>query len=97
VRVRIIVVGPCGAEVSSWSLERDGEPDLAVVDELARLRLAAGRMGYGLRLAGACPGLTELLELAGLTDLGSIEVIGQAEEGEDARVEEGVELDDPPA
>jgi hypothetical protein len=39
------------------------------VDELARLQLAAGRLGCSIRLRGACVELRELLDLVGLSDL----------------------------
>jgi hypothetical protein len=65
--------------------------DLAIVDTLARLRLAGRRLGFDLRLYPS-PELRELIDLAGLG-----EVLGQAEEGEEPlRVEEERELDDPP-
>ena len=89
------------AEVASWPLEQSGYPDLAVVDELARLLLAARRMGYSLRLRDACTGLLELLELVGLSDLvteaGLGQMDGQAEGREQLGVEEVVVPDDPVA
>lgn len=42
--------------------------DLAAVDALARLRLAAGRLGHRLRYRGAGPELTLLLDLVGLAE-----------------------------
>jgi hypothetical protein len=65
--------------------------DLAIVDTLARLRLAGRRLGFDLRLYPS-PQLRELIDLAGLAD-----VLGQAEKGEEPlRVEEERELRDPP-
>ena len=43
--------------------------DLAVVDCLARLQLAARRAGCAVRLCDADPELLELLDLAGLTEV----------------------------
>jgi ABC-type transporter Mla MlaB component len=43
--------------------------DVAAVDVVARLALAAGRLDRGLRLRGAPPALRELLALAGLADV----------------------------
>ncbi|WP_435058899.1 STAS domain-containing protein [Streptomyces sp. bgisy060] len=40
--------------------------DLAAVDALARLRLAAGRRGHRIRFHGARPELLNLLRLTGL-------------------------------
>ncbi|MFD3728343.1 STAS domain-containing protein [Streptomyces sp. NPDC058671] len=42
--------------------------DLAAVDVLARLRLAAGRRGHRIRFHGAGPDLRALLLLTGLDD-----------------------------
>jgi hypothetical protein len=53
-------------EVATWPLAPDTPPDLAVVNELARLQLAARRLGCSIRLRNACPELWDLLELAGL-------------------------------
>jgi hypothetical protein len=62
----VLLRGP--AELATWPLERDHRPDLAVVDDLARLQLAARRLGYSILLRDACPRLAELLELVGLSD-----------------------------
>jgi ABC-type transporter Mla MlaB component len=43
-----------------------GRADLAAVDALARLRLAAGRRGHRIRFHGAGPDLRALLLLTGL-------------------------------
>lgn len=43
--------------------------DLAAVDLLVRLHLAATRRGYTVRFHGGGAGLVELLELMGLTDV----------------------------
>lgn len=75
--------------------------DLAVVDALARLHLAAGRAGCSLRLRAICPQLSELVDLAGLTDLlgdcqrSALEARRQAEAGEQLDIEEGEEIVDP--
>ena len=55
-------------EVASWPLWPD-RPDLGLVDELARLQLLVRRLGYSICVRDPCPRLTELLELAGLTDV----------------------------
>ncbi len=44
-------------------------PDLAAVDELCRLAVAARRLGCRVRLTDVDPALAELLELAGVGDL----------------------------
>ncbi|MGH3963468.1 MAG: hypothetical protein ACRDRY_09465 [Pseudonocardiaceae bacterium] len=95
----VLVLGD--SEVASWPLPRWDRPDLAVVDELARLQLAARRLGCSIRLRDACIELLELLELLGLGDVvgGTAglrrEVGGQAEGGEQLGVEEVVMPDDP--
>jgi STAS domain len=57
------------AEVASWAIPAGQNLDLAAVDRLARLQLAARRAGYSLRLRGAPSRLRELLDLAGLSDI----------------------------
>jgi hypothetical protein len=89
-------------EVTSSPLVLSGPPDLGVVDALARLQLAARRLGCSVRVYGACDELQALLDLAGLRqllggdDLG-IEMGRQTEEAEQTRVEEVVEPGDPVA
>ena len=76
-------------------------PDAAAVDVLARLQLAARRLGLQLRLRGASTELQELVAFVGLRDvLGleklRVEVQRQAEQREQRLgVEEERELDDP--
>lgn len=77
-----------------------GRADLDTVDGLARLALAARRLGFQLRLEHASPELVELVLLAGLRDAvgcpeeSVVEAGGQAEQREVAR---GVEEEDDPA
>jgi hypothetical protein len=77
------------------------EPDVMVIEALARLQLTARRAGGSIGVRRASGRLRDLLDLVGLCDvialgdespLGSY---GQVEEGEQARVEEGVERADP--
>jgi hypothetical protein len=68
--VYAVVVLICDqVEVTSWPLAGWGRPDVAVVDRLARLHLAAGRVGCAVRLRDPCPELVELLDLLGLGDV----------------------------
>jgi hypothetical protein len=46
-----------------------GQPDLELVDELARLQLAARRVGYSIQLRNVCPELAALLDLVGLGEV----------------------------
>ena len=91
-------------EVASWPLLCEGRPDLGTVDELARLQLAAKRIGCTIWLRHACEELSALLELAGLGDViavgrsaGRSHLVRQAESGEEVGVEEVVVPDDPVA
>ena len=86
-----------GRELTSWPLECAGRVDLAVVDHLAHLQLAARRLGCEIWLRRACPDLAALVELAGLRGVLGLQVLGQAEGGEEAGVEEAVVPDDPVA
>ncbi|WP_223281328.1 STAS domain-containing protein [Streptomyces antnestii] len=72
--------------------------DLATVDALARMQLAARRAGSGLRLRDPSPALSALLQLVGLPGLGGlvIEMGRQPEQREIAGgVQEAVESGDP--
>jgi hypothetical protein len=73
-------------------------PDLATIDALARIHLAARRVGLDARLCRPSDALRELLVFAGLDGVLCVEPCGQAEEREQRLgVEEEAELDDPPA
>jgi hypothetical protein len=82
-------------------LGRGVRADLELVDALARLQLAAGRLGCAVRLHGACDDLRSLLDLVGLSDVMRegeplrLELLGEPEEGEQLGVEEVVEPGDP--
>ncbi len=84
-------------ELTSWPLAGSGCPDLAVVDDLARLCLAARRAGYAVQLRDAGAALTGLLDLIGLRHALCVEVGGQPEVLEEGSVEEVVVPDDPVA
>ena len=98
-----LVVLVCGdVEVASWPLAGLDRPDLAAVNELARLQLAARRVGCSIQLHAACTELCELLDLVGLGELGTDARLcrqpsGQAEGSEQIGVEEVVMPDDPVA
>ena len=68
---------------------------LATVEALARLQLAARRMGLDLRLHVVSRELRDLIQLAGLTQVLGVEPRGQPEEREQrVGVEEEGELGD---
>jgi len=72
-------------------------PDAGTVDALAHLGLAARRAGCELRLRRPVPALCELLDLCGLADVLRFEARREPEEGKQPlRVEEGVQMGDPP-
>ncbi|MGW5868049.1 STAS domain-containing protein [Streptomyces sp. NPDC055239] len=73
--------------------------DLATVDVIARLHLAARRAGGRIRLRNPSPALLALLGLVGLVELLGlvVEMERQAEQREPpGRVQEAVEARDPP-
>jgi hypothetical protein len=91
----VVVVQEDEREVARWPVAvSSGRADLADVDVVARLLLAARRLGCGVRLVAASDELLELLELAGLCGR---EVLRQAVRDEQPalHVEEVVEADDP--
>ena len=55
--------------VVAWPIDGPRPPDLALVDALARLQLAARRLGLSVHVQSPGPRLTELLDLVGLTDV----------------------------
>jgi ABC-type transporter Mla MlaB component len=57
------------AEVACWAVPAGRRPDLSVVDQLARLQVTAGRLGYSIRLRDAPNRLRELIDLVGLSDI----------------------------
>jgi hypothetical protein len=70
--------------------------DVAALDALARLQLAARRAGFELRLAHASAELLCLIAFTGLDDVLRVEPQRQAEEREQCLgVEEERQLDDP--
>jgi len=97
-------------ELATWRLDCPEPPDLSAVETLARLQLAALRLGCSIRLEDPCMELCELLELVGLVDLVPdadsdaadsdaadllLEASREAEGGEQAGVDEGVDSGDP--
>jgi hypothetical protein len=97
----VTVVIVCGElEMLSWPLAGAQRPDLAVVEDLARLALALRGSGCSFRLRGTGVALSELLDLVGLAGVvpGAAalrEVGGKAERHEQAGIDEVVVPDDP--
>jgi ABC-type transporter Mla MlaB component len=88
------------APVALCDVDHLVETDLVAIDALARLQLAARRMGCGVRLRDAPEELHGLIAFVGLDGVISsaelrLEARGQTEQGEEPlRVEEERELDD---
>jgi len=71
-------------------------PDVVTVDALARLELAARRVGRRVRLQGTSRDLCDLITFCGLSDALGVEPGGQPEQRKERlRAEEERELDDP--
>jgi ABC-type transporter Mla MlaB component len=89
------------AHVALCDVDHLVEPDLVTIDALARLQLAARRMGCGVRLRDAPEELHGLIAFVGLDGVISsaelrLEARRQTEQREEPlRVEEERELDDP--
>jgi hypothetical protein len=101
--VTIVVRTPADIEVVHWPVTAASSGDLAVVDALARLQLAARRFGCALRLRGGEDDLLGLIDLVGLRTVltgprpSGGECAGQAEDLEQLQIEEVVVPDDPVA
>ena len=65
----VVLVLDGDVEVVLWRMDGMPDPDLHVVDALARLQLAARRVGGSIRLRNPCERLRALLEFAGLSDV----------------------------
>jgi hypothetical protein len=93
----VLVCG--GTEVASWPLTCGARLDLVTVDDLARLQVAARRLGCAVWVRDACPTLSGLLALCGLSEVlgAGREVRGEPEGGKQLGVEEVVVPDDPVA
>jgi hypothetical protein len=110
-RAAMVVLTRGDVELAAWPLAVGRPLDLAIVDELARWQLAARRVGCAIRLRDACTDLSDLLAFLGLAEVvgaalelrlpgpvkEALQVVGEAEDAEEARVEEVVVPDDPVA
>jgi hypothetical protein len=90
-------------ELARWPFRTGGSADLGAVEQLARLQMAARRLGLSIRLRDPGSGLWELLDLAGLATLVAgesvlelaVEMGREPEGGEEVGVKEGMEPGDP--
>jgi hypothetical protein len=62
----MVVLVRDGVELTRFPLRVRAGVDLELVDQLARLQLAARRLGGAIELRDACPELLDLLDLVGL-------------------------------
>lgn len=86
------VVEVVDGDVAVATVRIDGAvPGLFVVDAVARIAVAAGRLGWTVRVCD--PELAETCDLVGLRR----ELRGEPERREEAGVEEVVQPDEPPA
>ncbi len=63
---RMALIGPGGAVLATRRLCGAGVPGIGAVDDVARLALAAARLGGRVVVGEVSPEMAELLELAGL-------------------------------
>ena len=97
----IVVLTRGDTELGRWALGACDRSDLRTINQLARLQLAAGRVGCAILVRDACAEIAGLIELIGLTEalLGPRlrQVGGEPEHLEQVRIEEVVVPDDPVA
>ena len=65
----IVVLAVGGTEVARWPLHGSAQPDLGVIDSLARSALMARRRGGAITVRGAGPQLLRLIHFVGLDDV----------------------------
>jgi hypothetical protein len=75
----VVLVLEGDVEVVLWRMDGIPDPDLRVIDALARLQLAARQVGGAIRLRNPCERLRALLDLAGLSSVFSDIVIDSAD------------------
>jgi ABC-type transporter Mla MlaB component len=89
------------AELAICDVSAVVEPDAAALEALARLHLTAARLGRSMELHHPCRKLTDILALAGLSDVLKVsaglrlETSWQPEYREQLRVDEVVDRADP--
>lgn len=70
----VVVLRRGDEELGSWPVQRLGRSNLAVLDELLKMQLAALRHGCSVALRDPCPKLVALIDLAGLASVLSVQV-----------------------
>ena len=64
-----MIADGAGTTIATWTVGGAGDPDLDVVDRIARLRLDTKSKGQSLILTEVCPDLRALITFAGLADV----------------------------
>lgn len=64
----VVVLRRHGTELIRWGVPADERPDLDLIDELARVAVAAKRVEATLALHVFCPRLASVIDLVGLRD-----------------------------
>lgn len=90
----VIVVVDGDTVVARWRVDYLARPDLSMVETMARLHLAARRIGLDVHLEHPPKELWELVELVGMADL-LLDAGRQAEGSEQLGVEEVMKPGDP--
>jgi hypothetical protein len=62
----VVVLVVEGGEIPLGAIEHGARCDIALIDDLLRLRMATGRRGWSIRLAEVDQDMRELVELVGL-------------------------------
>jgi hypothetical protein len=75
---QVVLILDGGVEVVLWRMDGLYDHDLGVVDTLARLQLAARRVGGSIRLRNPRDELLGLLDLVGLTEVFADAVVNSA-------------------
>jgi hypothetical protein len=73
---RVTLIAADGSVIAAWLVTGTGTPTLAVVEWLARLRLAAERGRVHLIVSDVSADLEALLELVGLSEVVRREAVG---------------------
>lgn len=66
---RVVITDCHGSAIASWTVGGAGNPDIGVVDSIARLHLEAKRRGHIVVLSQVCADLAALIRFAGLDDV----------------------------
>lgn len=65
----IVVLAVGGTELARWTLAGSAQPDLDLIDTLARVALTARRLGGEVAVRNAGPELLGLIDFVGLDDV----------------------------